>query len=117
MTRSCWKSFWPKYARSGVAIASSFATTVATPVKWPRRALQPRGDRAWHDVRVVAGRIDLFRHGDERRGRAVRLEEGKVRILVARIGREVLTRTELGRIDEDRRERKIVLAARAVDER
>src|SRR5439155_285946 len=43
-TRSCWKSFCPKYAASGRTIAKSFATTVQTPTKWPARAT--RGPRS-----------------------------------------------------------------------
>src|SRR5512143_2086578 len=37
MTASCWKSFSPKTATCGFPIISSFATTVATPRKWPGR--------------------------------------------------------------------------------
>ena len=37
-TRSCWKSFCPKYATSGRTIAKSLVTTVATPAKCPGRA-------------------------------------------------------------------------------
>ncbi len=37
MTFSCWKSFWPKTARSGWTRLNSLATTVATPSKCPGR--------------------------------------------------------------------------------
>ena len=36
-TWSCWKSFSPKKARSAPVWRKSFATTVATPSKWPGR--------------------------------------------------------------------------------
>ncbi len=42
-TRSCWKSFSPKYARHGPAIENSLATTVATPSKNVGRDLPSSG--------------------------------------------------------------------------
>ncbi len=37
ITASCWKSFSPKKAMSGMTWLKSLHTTVATPSKWPGR--------------------------------------------------------------------------------
>ena len=40
ITTTCWASFWPKNATSGVTMLNSLQTTVQTPSKWlaPRSA-------------------------------------------------------------------------------
>ena len=38
-TAACWASFWPKYARSGRTALKSLRQIVATPRKWPGRAV------------------------------------------------------------------------------
>src|SRR6185312_4963940 len=42
ITATCCASFWPKYARSGRTMLNSLRQTVATPRKWPGRALPSR---------------------------------------------------------------------------
>ena len=97
----------------------SFRQTVATPRKCPGRA-SPSGpaERLLDlDPRVEAVGIHLGGRRHEEEVDAGRLGDGGVRLLVARVALEVLPCAELGRVDEDRGDHQVVLAARRIEER
>ena len=56
MMASCWASFWPKKALSGVTMLNSLETTVQTPLKWVGRVLPHRalGISDWISTKVAA---------------------------------------------------------------
>ena len=102
MTASCWKSFFPNTATDRPISEKSFATTVVTPSKWPGsvRPAEMGGEVVDTDARAFAG--DVHRVGLGREDDVDALELPDVALEVARIAREILVWTELGRIHEDR---------------
>ena len=74
----------------------------------PGGALERLGDGPDRDDRVEAGRVDLRRVGREDDVDALRLADGEVARLVARVLRVVVGDVELARVDEDRHDRRRV---------
>ncbi len=74
----------------------------AIEVTRPRGALERPRDRPDRDDRVEARRVDLLDRRGEDEVDALRLADGEVARLVARVLREVGRDVELARVDEDR---------------
>ncbi len=97
----------------------SFRQTVATPRKCPGRA-SPSGPPERPSTSTHVSKPSGIHLGGRRHEEEVdagRLGESRVRRLVARVALEVLPFAELGRVDEDRGDDQVVLAARRIEER
>ena len=79
----------------------------------PYLALEQLAKPADVDERGRTGRVHLFDGGEEGEVHAELLEHREVSGLVARVPGEVLVRPELGRVDEDARRDRGVVASRA----
>ena len=89
----------------------------AAEMSWPRVALGACGETLDLDPRVEALGIHLDGRRHEEKVDAGRLGDGGVRLPVARVAVEVLPCAELGRVDEDRGNHQVVLAAGRIEER
>ena len=114
-TASCWKSLRPKYARHGPTIENSFVTTVVTPSKCvgPRRAAQALGEpgdvhrRQRRAVGYISSTV-----GTNSTSTPSAVATARVAVEVARVRGEVLVRTELRRVHEERDDDEVRLGAR-----
>ena len=118
ITWSCCQSFSPKRAACGEVRWKSFATTVATPRKWPGR-FAPHNPPEGRSVAIgQPGELHVRRHPgvfdeyyknpDATRQTAGRGALGEVALQVPRVARQVLLRPELGGVHEDARHREAV---------
>ena len=104
MTWSCCQSLSPKSATWGRDRPKSFATTVATPRKWPGRRsphspfeTSLTSTQVWKPGRVDRRRVLRREHQVDAGGAAL----GQVALEVARVARQVLGRAELRGVHED----------------
>ena len=93
----------------------SFSTTVATPSKCPGRRSPSSGFATPPTVTIVCepGGYMTSTGGRNSRSTSCGFEQRAVARLVARIAREVLVRSELRRVDEDRDDDEVARRARA----
>ena len=81
------------------------------------RAAEALGQSAHSHQRRKIGRIHFVHRGDENEIDAGRLQHFEVGRLAARIGAEILGRSKLLRVDEDRRDDPIAFGPGGLDER
>ncbi len=118
-TAACWASFWPKYARSGPDDVEELEADGcdAAEVSGAKLAFEAAPELADVDPGLVARRIHLLWRRREQEVDAGLLGERHVALLVARVAVEILSRAELGRIDEQARDDRVRFGSSRGEER